>query len=276
MLRQIELGGHVHDIGKIGVRETVLNKPGPLTAEEYQHIMTHPVLGWRILAPLLGDTPLALNIVRSHHERFDGRGVPDGLAGDEIPLEARIVAAADAFDAMTSDRPYRRGRAIDAALDELRRCAGTQFDPAIVARSTRHRAGRSRRAIRRRGRSRSPGACFHGSTARGREPSHDVRDTADEQPSSRDSVGRHSHLVSPDRGSHGIRRVDGERLRRPGRVGEALTPEVVARFAAGFGAWATADARPSPGRSWSGGTAACRARCFTARRRRAAVGRAAT
>ncbi len=133
MLRQIELGGHVHDIGKIGVRETVLNKVDRLTPEEYQHIMTHPVLGWRILAPLLGDTPNALNIVRSHHERFDGRGVPDGLAGDAIPLEARIAAAADALDAMTSDRPYRASEmTLDLAVVEIRRCSGTQFDPAIV------------------------------------------------------------------------------------------------------------------------------------------------
>jgi putative two-component system response regulator len=133
MLRQIELGGHVHDIGKIGVRETVLNKPDRLTAEEYQHIMTHPVLGWRILAPLLGDTPNALNIVRSHHERFDGRGVPDGLRGNEIPLEARIAAAADAFDAMTSDRPYRASEmTLDLAVEEIRRCSGSQFDPAVV------------------------------------------------------------------------------------------------------------------------------------------------
>jgi response regulator RpfG family c-di-GMP phosphodiesterase len=133
MLRQIELGGHVHDIGKIGVRETVLNKPDRLTAEEYQHIMTHPVLGWRILAPLLGDTPNALNIVRSHHERFDGRGTPDGLAGIEIPLEARIAAAADAFDAMTSDRPYRASEmTLDLAVAEIRRCSGSQFDPSVV------------------------------------------------------------------------------------------------------------------------------------------------
>src|SRR6185312_9913879 len=124
MLRQIELGGHVHDIGKIGVRETILNKPDRLTAEEYQHIMTHPVLGWRILAPLLGDTPNALNIVRSHHERFDGRGVPDGLQGVEIPLEARIAAAADALDAMTSDRPYRPSEmTLQTAIDEIRRNA---------------------------------------------------------------------------------------------------------------------------------------------------------
>ena len=134
LLRQIELGGHVHDIGKIGVRETVLNKPGKLTTEEYQHIMMHPVLGWRILAPLLGETPHALNIVRSHHERFDGKGTPDGLSGDAIPLEARIVAAADALDAMTTDRPYRSGeKTLALAIEELQRSAGSQFDPEVVA-----------------------------------------------------------------------------------------------------------------------------------------------
>jgi HD-GYP domain-containing protein (c-di-GMP phosphodiesterase class II) len=133
MLRQIELGGHVHDIGKIGVRESVLNKVGRLTPEEYAHIMTHPVLGWRILAPLLGETPHALNIVRSHHERYDGRGVPDGLKCDEIPVEARIVAAADALDAMTSDRPYRPAEmSFDAVIEEIIRNSGTQFDPEVV------------------------------------------------------------------------------------------------------------------------------------------------
>ena len=112
----------MHDIGKIGVRESVLNKPGPLTDEEYEHIMTHPMVGWRILSPLLTDVPLALNIVRSHHERFDGRGIPDGLAGHGIPLEARIAAVADAFDAMTSGRAYRRGGRLrlDAAVAEMR------------------------------------------------------------------------------------------------------------------------------------------------------------
>src|ERR1043166_5460777 len=132
MIRQIELGGHVHDLGKIGVREAVLNKPGPLSAEEYQHIMTHPVLGWRILGPLLTDTPHALNIVRSHHERFDGRGIPDGLSGDAIPLEARIAAAADSLDAMTSDRPYRPEMTLEMAIEEIRRNSGTQFDPDVV------------------------------------------------------------------------------------------------------------------------------------------------
>ena len=133
MVRQIELGGHVHDIGKIGVREAVLNKPGRLTDEEYRHIMTHPVVGWRILAPLLGDAPIALNVVRSHHERFDGAGVPDALKGDQVPLEARIVAVADAFDAMTSNRPYRGVEmTLEEALQELEDNCNSQFDKRVV------------------------------------------------------------------------------------------------------------------------------------------------
>ena len=91
-IRQIELGGHVHDIGKIGVRESILNKEGPLTDAEYAHIMTHPVVGWQILSPLLTDAPLALNIVRSHHERFDGNGVPDALRGDKA-YSSRAIRA---------------------------------------------------------------------------------------------------------------------------------------------------------------------------------------
>jgi HD-GYP domain-containing protein (c-di-GMP phosphodiesterase class II) len=130
--RQVELGGRVHDIGKIGVREAVLNKPGPLTDDEYRHVMTHPVVSWRILNPLLTEMPMALNIVRSHHERFDGRGLPDGLAGVGIPLEARIAAVADTFDAMTSVRPYRPGVPVPATLAEIRRCSGKQFDPQCV------------------------------------------------------------------------------------------------------------------------------------------------
>jgi HD-GYP domain-containing protein (c-di-GMP phosphodiesterase class II) len=133
IVRQIELGGHVHDIGKIGVREAVLNKTGRLTDEEYEHIMIHPLVGWKVLAPLLGDAPVALNIVRSHHERIDGRGVPDGLAGAMIPLEARIAAVADAIDAMTSGRPYRGSElSLHAAVSELQRNAGTQFDQRVV------------------------------------------------------------------------------------------------------------------------------------------------
>jgi response regulator RpfG family c-di-GMP phosphodiesterase len=134
MVREVELGGHVHDIGKIGVREAVLNKPGPLTDEEYSHIMTHPVVGWQILAPLMTDAPLALIMVRSHHERYDGRGIPDGLAGEAIPLVARIAAVADAFDAMTSSRAYRPGSrlTVEAAVAEMERHRGTQFDPAVL------------------------------------------------------------------------------------------------------------------------------------------------
>jgi putative two-component system response regulator len=133
LIRQIELGGQVHDIGKIGVREEVLNKTGPLTPAEYEHIMTHPVIGWRILAPLLGDAPHALNVVRWHHERFDGHGLPDRLGKQSIPIEARIVAAADSLDAITSDRPYRASeKTMPMAIEEIVRNRGSQFDPDVV------------------------------------------------------------------------------------------------------------------------------------------------
>jgi response regulator RpfG family c-di-GMP phosphodiesterase len=133
LLYELELGSRLHDIGKIGVRESVLNKAGPLTATEYAHVMEHPVIGWRLLAPLLGDMPHALAVVRSHHERFDGGGTPDTLRSHDIPLEARITAVADSFDAMTSGRPYRDGMHVEDAVAELRRCAGSQFDPDCVA-----------------------------------------------------------------------------------------------------------------------------------------------
>ena len=131
-IRQIELGGNVHDIGKIGVREEVLWKPGSLTAEEYQHMRTHPVVGWRILSPLMSDVPIALNVVRSHHERVNGSGFPDGLSGEQIPLEARIVAVADALDAMTSGRPYKADYDLEAALSEIEKHCGGQFDTRVV------------------------------------------------------------------------------------------------------------------------------------------------
>jgi putative two-component system response regulator len=132
VVMNIELGGQLHDIGKIGVREDVLNKAGPLTRDEYEHIMTHPLLGWRILHPLLSDNPVVLNVVRSHHERMDGTGIPDRLSGNDIPREARIVSVADAFDAMMSKRPYRQGLSYNAALTELRRTVDSQFDPEVV------------------------------------------------------------------------------------------------------------------------------------------------
>jgi response regulator RpfG family c-di-GMP phosphodiesterase len=132
MVDTLALGSELHDIGKIGVSEAVLLKPSKLTDEEYRHIMSHTVIGARILGPLLRDAPQALEIVRSHHERMDGRGLPDGLAGDAIPFVARVVSVADAFDAMTSARPYRPSLAVERALAELDACAGKQFDPAVV------------------------------------------------------------------------------------------------------------------------------------------------
>ena len=130
----ITLGAELHDIGKIGVSEQVLHKEGKLTDPEYRHIMEHPVIGARILAPLMRDVPAALAIVRSHHERLDGRGFPDGLAGDQIPLEVRVVTIADSFDAMTSVRPYRPALSVQKALQELEEGKHTQFHaPAVQA-----------------------------------------------------------------------------------------------------------------------------------------------
>ena len=132
LLDGIRLGGELHDIGKIGTRESVLHKPGSLTAEEFRQISEHPILGERMLSPLARESPDVLRIVRSHHERLDGRGFPDGLRGERIPVEARIVAVADAFDAMTTRRPYRESRPPEQAMAELRRVAGTQLDPEAV------------------------------------------------------------------------------------------------------------------------------------------------
>jgi putative two-component system response regulator len=128
----IRLGGELHDIGKIGTREAVLHKAGSLTDEEFRQITEHPLLGERMLSPLAHESPDVLRIVRSHHERLDGRGFPDGLRGEKIPIEARIVAVADAFDAMTTRRPYRESRSPAEAMAELRRVAGSQLDPAAV------------------------------------------------------------------------------------------------------------------------------------------------
>src|SRR4051812_33658165 len=131
-LEHIRLGGELHDIGKIGTREDILNKPGPLTHSEFEHVKLHTTLGEKILAPFLTESPIVLRIARSHHERIDGSGFPDSLRGDQIPLEARIVAVVDAYDAMTTNRAYRPSRPPAEAVQELRRCAGVHFDPEVV------------------------------------------------------------------------------------------------------------------------------------------------
>ena len=128
---RIHIGADLHDIGKIGVPDAILNKPGRLTHEEFAVIRQHPVIGDTIVNKLKVLRPVA-DIVRHHHERFDGQGYPDGLKGREISLGARIVAVADAFDAMTSARAYRNAFALKQALTEMQRCQGTQFDPEIV------------------------------------------------------------------------------------------------------------------------------------------------
>jgi putative nucleotidyltransferase with HDIG domain len=130
-LATLRRGALLHDIGKIGVPDNVLRKPTALSEGEWAVMKRHPEFGARIISgiPFLEDVA---RIVRHHHERWDGMGYPDGLKGDRIPLGARIFAVGDSFDAMTSDRPYRRGLLIDAAREEIRRCANSQFDPAVV------------------------------------------------------------------------------------------------------------------------------------------------
>jgi ribonuclease P protein subunit RPR2 len=127
----LSYGFLLHDVGKVGIPESILCKPGPLTDEEYEVMKTHPLIGVQIVAPIafLGN---AVEVIRCHHERWDGRGYPDGLAGEGIPLAARIFSVCDTFDAMTSDRPYRRALPFDSAVEEIDRCGGTQFDPEVV------------------------------------------------------------------------------------------------------------------------------------------------
>lgn len=128
----LELSAYLHDIGKIGIREDVLHKPGRLDAEEAKEMRSHPLIGATILAHVEFPWTITPN-VRHHHEHWDGSGYPDSLAGEDIPLLARILSVADSHEAMISDRPYRRGRTADEALAELRRCAGTQFDAEVVS-----------------------------------------------------------------------------------------------------------------------------------------------
>jgi putative nucleotidyltransferase with HDIG domain len=129
--KMIHIGGHLHDIGKIGIPDSILNKPGKLTEAEFAMIRQHPVVGDTIVGKVKVFHSIT-NIVRHHHERFDGKGYPDGLRGEEISLGARIVAVADAFDAMTSIRTYRSKLSLRDAIEETKRCRGSQFDPNIV------------------------------------------------------------------------------------------------------------------------------------------------
>lgn len=127
----IEIAGLLHDIGKIGVPENILCKPGKLTDEEFEIIKQHPGMGRKILSEInkLDEVSFWLS---SHHERWDGRGYPLGLKGEEIPLPARILAVADTYDAMTSNRSYRKGLPHEVAVEEIKKCSGAQFDPEIV------------------------------------------------------------------------------------------------------------------------------------------------
>ena len=130
-IRSSELAGRLHDIGKMAISDTILTKPGKLNAEEWQQMKCHTLIGERILAaaPAMA---VAASLVRSSHERFDGHGYPDGLTGDQIPLGARSSFACDALDAMTSDRAYRPAMPLTQAIEELKRNAGTQFDPQVI------------------------------------------------------------------------------------------------------------------------------------------------
>lgn len=130
-VEMLHYAGILHDIGKIGISDTVLNKVGKLTDEEFKLIQSHTVIGDRMVRPVTFLRGVA-QVIRHHHERYDGRGYPDGIKGEEIPIGARIMAVADAFDAMTYDRVYRAGMSTEKAVDELIKGKGTQFDPKIV------------------------------------------------------------------------------------------------------------------------------------------------
>jgi len=130
-VEQVRQAGFLHDIGKIAIAEHVLNKPSKLTAEEYEYIKTHALIGASLLESSAALRHLA-PFVRHHHERWDGRGYPEGLAGEAIPLEARILNVCDSVEAMASDRPYHIGMSPASIIGEIRRSMGTQFDPTIA------------------------------------------------------------------------------------------------------------------------------------------------
>jgi len=131
-IKLVAKAGDLHDIGKVGIPDAIITKTGPLTSEEWEFMHQHTVMGEQILMAA-GPSMAALGpLVRATHERWDGKGYPDGLAGEQIPVGARIVAICDAFSAMTTTRTYKQAMSLSDALDELRRCAGTQFDPRLV------------------------------------------------------------------------------------------------------------------------------------------------
>jgi two-component system, cell cycle response regulator len=132
LLEQVRQAAQLHDIGKIAIPDAILEKPGPLSVQEWTFIRRHTIIGERILnaAPALAEVA---RLVRSSHESYDGTGYPDALVGEGIPIGSRIVSVCDAFDAMTSDRPYRLAMTTHDAIAELRRCSGVQFDPKVVA-----------------------------------------------------------------------------------------------------------------------------------------------
>lgn len=127
----MKFGAILHDIGKIGIKDSVMEKLSPLSSDEFKYIQKHSELGTKILKEL-DFLEYISDVVLCHHERFDGKGYPLGISGNSIPLESRIIAVANAFDAMTNDRPYRKALPVDKAVEELQKHAGTQFDPKIV------------------------------------------------------------------------------------------------------------------------------------------------
>lgn len=130
--RELVLAAQMHDVGKIGLPHHILTKPGPLTEDEWTYIRQHPGKGFDILSRMRNMEGIAV-VIRHHHERYDGTGYPDGSAGEQIPLDARIISVADTFDALTSERPYRAAMTIEQACNELRNVAGSQLDPELVA-----------------------------------------------------------------------------------------------------------------------------------------------
>jgi HD-GYP domain-containing protein (c-di-GMP phosphodiesterase class II) len=131
MMQALAIGGPIHDLGKIVVPDEILRKPGPLTVDERRAMEEHPVMGAAITAAVT-DLDSVVNLVRHHHERYDGEGYPGRLKGKEVPLATRLFSIADAYSAMTTDRPYRKGLTLEMAVEEIRRGGGTQFDPELA------------------------------------------------------------------------------------------------------------------------------------------------